>query len=118
MIELVSDERCIDCDICVRVCPTNVFDAVPDEAPVIARQDECQTCFMCELYCPTNALYVAPDADVSVEVTEAQLGAGGKLGSYRTAIGWDASGRAGAAGDQSFRLLPHAQPQKPASTPA
>ncbi|WP_247617714.1 4Fe-4S binding protein [Streptomyces sp. MK37H] len=25
MIELVSAERCIACDKCVKVCPTNVF---------------------------------------------------------------------------------------------
>lgn len=118
MIELVSDERCVRCDICVRVCPTNVFDAVPDDAPVIARQGDCQTCFMCELYCPTNALYVAPDADVSVQVSEVALDAGGTLGSYRTAIGWGAPGSAGAASDQSFRLLPLAAPAKPPSTSA
>ena len=36
MIELVIQSRCIECDRCVRVCPTNVFDAVPGGAPVIA----------------------------------------------------------------------------------
>jgi NAD-dependent dihydropyrimidine dehydrogenase PreA subunit len=55
MIELVSETRCIGCDICVNVCPTNVFDATPDGVPVIARKSDCQTCFMCELYCPTDA---------------------------------------------------------------
>jgi NAD-dependent dihydropyrimidine dehydrogenase PreA subunit len=52
MIELVSPNRCTGCNICVAVCPTNVFDASPDGPPVIARQSSCQTCFMCELYCP------------------------------------------------------------------
>ncbi len=52
MIELVSEERCIQCDVCVDVCPTNVFDAVPGGPPVIARKADCQTCFMCEVYCP------------------------------------------------------------------
>jgi NAD-dependent dihydropyrimidine dehydrogenase PreA subunit len=73
MIELVSDARCIKCDLCVKVCPTGVFEAVPDEAPVIARQEDCQTCFMCELYCPTDALFVAPEADTAVAVQEQQL---------------------------------------------
>ena len=27
MIELILGDRCIDCDRCVKVCPTNVFDA-------------------------------------------------------------------------------------------
>jgi alkanesulfonate monooxygenase len=26
VIELVSSTRCIGCDICIRACPTNVFD--------------------------------------------------------------------------------------------
>lgn len=110
MIELVSDSRCIRCDICVRVCPTNVFDAKPDAAPVIARQEDCQTCFMCELYCPTNALFVAPEADSSVAVSEQGLAAEGMLGSYRKAIGWSEKGQRGAAADQSFRLIPLAPP--------
>ena len=47
MIELISESRCTGCNICVRVCPVNVFDAVPQAAPTIARQADCQTCFMC-----------------------------------------------------------------------
>ncbi|MGH3123642.1 MAG: 4Fe-4S dicluster domain-containing protein [Streptosporangiaceae bacterium] len=29
MIEVISGQACIDCDKCVDVCPTNVFEAVP-----------------------------------------------------------------------------------------
>lgn len=60
MIEIVSKDRCIGCDRCVEVCPTNVFDPVPGGAPRIARQQDCQTCFMCEVWCPVDALFVAP----------------------------------------------------------
>lgn len=105
MIELVSDERCINCDICVRVCPTNVFDAVPDGHPVIARQEDCQTCFMCELYCPVDALFVAPEADRAVAQNEGELRARGMLGGYRSAVGWGPGQAPGAARDQSYRLL-------------
>ena len=63
MIEVISDERCIDCNLCVKVCPTNVFDAVEGGHPVIARQDDCQTCFLCEAYCPVDAMFVAPAVD-------------------------------------------------------
>ena len=106
MIELVSETRCIGCDICVKVCPTNVFDAVPDAAPVIARQEDCQTCFMCELYCPTDALFVAPQVDQVGALDEDALGGAGLLGSYRAAVGWGSGRLAGASLDQSFRLLP------------
>jgi len=89
MIELISEERCTGCDICVKVCPTNVFDA--DEGggiPTIARQVDCQTCFMCEAYCPADALYVAPESTHSVPVDERQLAEAGRLGEYRVILGW------------------------------
>lgn len=105
MIELVSDARCIQCDRCVKVCPTGVFDAVPDAAPVIARQEDCQTCFMCELYCPTDALFVAPEADQAVEVGEQALAEKGLLGSYRAAVGWGEGRTPGARHDASYLLL-------------
>jgi NAD-dependent dihydropyrimidine dehydrogenase PreA subunit len=112
MIELVSDERCIDCDICVRVCPTNVFDAVPGGHPVIARQEDCQTCFMCELYCPADALFVAPHADEANTLREDDLRERGLLGGYRAAVGWAPGQAPGAARDQSFRLLSLGGPQQ------
>jgi NAD-dependent dihydropyrimidine dehydrogenase PreA subunit len=89
VIELVSEQRCIKCDLCVDACPTDVFDAVEDGIPVIARQADCQTCFMCEAYCPVDALYVAQNADESVKVDEAELIEKGLLGSYRRSIGWN-----------------------------
>jgi NAD-dependent dihydropyrimidine dehydrogenase PreA subunit len=108
MIELISEERCTSCDICVRVCPVNVFEARDGEPPVIARQQDCQTCYMCELYCPSDALYVAPDAEDPVRVSEAALAGSGVLGSYRRAIGWTPETRAIRGTDQSFRLTqPH-----------
>ena len=60
MIELLVRDACIGCDICVRVCPTDVFDATPGGAPEIARQEDCHTCMICELHCPVDALYVSP----------------------------------------------------------
>jgi NAD-dependent dihydropyrimidine dehydrogenase PreA subunit len=92
MIEVISDERCIDCDLCVKVCPTNVFDAVPGDHPVIARQGDCQTCFMCEAYCPVDAMFVAPQTDAvladSPFLDEEFLDASGLLGKYRRDLGW------------------------------
>lgn len=88
MIELVSETRCIGCDKCVKVCPTNVFDAVPGEAPKIARKSDCQTCFMCEAYCPTDALFVAAEAHEHVEVNEQDLVDRKLLGVYRDHLGW------------------------------
>jgi NAD-dependent dihydropyrimidine dehydrogenase PreA subunit len=89
MIELVSRERCIACDKCVAVCPTDVFERGADGVPVLARQSDCQTCFMCEAYCPVDALFVAPLSHPLPEPPdEAELIAAGTLGGYRKQIGW------------------------------
>ena len=105
MIELVSANRCTGCNICVAVCPVNVFDATPDGPPVIARQSACQTCFMCELYCPVDALFVAHDSENPVAVDESVLKEGPLLGSYRRAIGWTPDTKHLRASDLSYQLL-------------
>ncbi|MFI8389930.1 ferredoxin family protein [Streptomyces sp. NPDC085540] len=92
MIELVSAERCIACDKCVEVCPTDVFERGPEGIPLLARQEDCQTCFLCEANCPVDALFVAPltrplPEDPAVR-DEAGLVSRGLLGSYRRHIGW------------------------------
>ncbi|MDZ4876594.1 MAG: NAD(P)H-quinone oxidoreductase subunit I, chloroplastic [Chroococcidiopsis cubana SAG 39.79] len=105
MIELVSESRCIQCNLCVSVCPTNVFDSVPDAPPTIARQSDCQTCFMCELYCPVDALYVAPEVEPLESVDEQALAEAGLLGSYRKNIGWGRDRTTEAKQDATFQLL-------------
>ena len=104
MIEIVSARRCIACDICVKACPANVFDAMPGAAPIIARQADCQTCFLCEIYCPTDALYVAPDAEAPSPVTEADIEAANLFGSYARAPGWRRGKPGGTVHDPTFRL--------------
>ena len=105
MIELVSESRCIQCNICVKVCQTNVFDKVPNAPPIIARQSDCQTCFMCELYCPVDALYVSPDVEPLTEINEQSLAETQLLGSYRKNIGWGKSVTNTAKQDSTYQLL-------------
>lgn len=106
MIEVIDSETCTSCNICVRVCPTNVFDKT-DGIPVIARQEDCQTCFMCELYCPEDSLYVSPFAETPVSLHATELKDADKLGSYRRAVGWtkDTKDRRGI--DRSHELFGH-----------
>lgn len=104
MIEIISGRRCIECDICVKVCPANVFDRVAEAPPVIARQNDCQTCFLCEIYCPTDALYVAPSAEGPTAVTEEDIEAQGLFGSYARALGWRRGKPGGSDKDPTFRL--------------
>lgn len=92
MIEIVSGSRCTKCGLCVKVCPTNVFDGAVGDVPAIARQEDCQTCSLCELYCPADALFVAPSAtpvpDGSPWRDEERLARTGLLGRYRELEGW------------------------------
>jgi NAD-dependent dihydropyrimidine dehydrogenase PreA subunit len=104
MIELISRDRCIQCDACVDACPDNVFDARAGDIPVIARLSDCQTCFLCEVYCPVDALYVSPLKEGRETVDEAELIALGRLGSYRRALGWRGVKSMGAQSDLSHRL--------------
>ena len=105
MIEILSSQRCTACNICVHVCPTNVFELVDKSPPRVARQDDCQTCFMCELYCPVDALYVAPVADATTDVAEQDGNIQTLMGSYRSAIGWGKGRQPTADKDSSYELF-------------
>ena len=106
MIELVSAQRCIACDKCVKVCPTNVFDLGADGIPVISRQTDCQTCYQCEANCPVDALFVAPQTHPLPAGAVAVENLGGLLGSYREHIGWGHGRTPGAARAVGPRLDP------------
>jgi MinD superfamily P-loop ATPase len=105
MIEVIDGERCTACNVCVRVCPSNVFSVVPDAVPAIARQEDCQTCFMCEVYCPVDALYVDPEPRRPLGLTVEAVRESGRLGSYRNAIGWAKGTRERRATDASYKIL-------------
>ena len=118
MIEVVSAERCVTCDLCIKVCPTDVFERGADGVPVIARQSDCQTCFMCEAYCPTDALFVAPLAGPAPSgsdyTDEEALVASGALGTYRDVLGWGRGRTPGSRLDQNHLFTRGARPTPPA----
>ncbi|WP_413803326.1 4Fe-4S binding protein [Streptomyces iranensis] len=121
MIELVSAERCIACDRCVKVCPTNVFDRGPDGVPLLSRREDCQTCFQCEANCPVDALFVAPVThplpDDRAVRDERHLDRTGLLGSYRRHIGWGHGRTPGALRAVGPRLpAPDGRPPAPPIT--
>jgi NAD-dependent dihydropyrimidine dehydrogenase PreA subunit len=87
MIEVIDEQRCTGCNICVQACPTTVFD-LGERIPVIARIEDCQTCFMCEAWCPEDALYVSPQSERLENPNLEELHAARLVGSYRAAIGW------------------------------
>ena len=89
MIELIVDDRCSQCNLCVSICPTNVLEPVADAKPRVARQEDCKTCFLCELYCKEDAIYFAPGIDGPTLVNEHDLVTSGLLGHHRRNAGWD-----------------------------
>lgn len=114
MIELVSADRCIACDKCILVCPTDVFDRGPGGIPVISRHSDCQTCFQCEANCPADALFVAPTTEPepaeSFVHDEQELVRRGLLGSYRARIGWGKGRKPGSLEAVGPALAPEAPP--------
>ncbi len=104
MIEVVSEDRCIRCDICERICPAFVFDRDASGLPIIARQDDCQTCYLCEIYCPTDALFVAERADGPTGIIAAEVEDRGLFGVYARALGWSRGRAGGADQDPTHRL--------------
>ncbi|MFT3987902.1 4Fe-4S dicluster domain-containing protein [Aestuariivirga sp.] len=120
MIEIVSAARCTACNVCVKACPANVFQAVPGGIPVIARQQDCQTCFLCEIYCPADALYVAINPESPSGVSESEIEEAGLFGSYARALGWKKGREGGTAADPTHRIrlasLSQVPPQPPRKT--
>lgn len=48
---------CIGCEVCVDVCPHEVF-AMNHRTAELVNPDDCMECGACELNCPTNAIAV------------------------------------------------------------
>jgi NAD-dependent dihydropyrimidine dehydrogenase PreA subunit len=107
VIELINAERCTNCNLCVRICPTDVFDRSTGQ-PRIARQQVCQTCFMCEVHCPEDAMYVAPlrqpAGPGSPHLDEQRLLRAGYFGSYRARLGWGGQLSPPRTGEELFEL--------------
>jgi NAD-dependent dihydropyrimidine dehydrogenase PreA subunit len=88
MIEFIVQDQCAQCNACVAICPTNVFDAIDGGIPVIARPEQCQTCFMCELYCDADAIYVGGDCLRIEGADQDAVRASGLMGQFRRDSGW------------------------------
>jgi thioredoxin reductase (NADPH) len=55
LLHSINDDRCIGCEACIDVCPTEVLDLV-DHKVRVARFSDCVQCEQCANACPTQAL--------------------------------------------------------------
>ena len=64
--------RCINCGICLKVCPHRVF--APGEGRVrMARADRCMECGACQLNCPSGAIAVDSGVGCAAAMIKAAL---------------------------------------------
>ncbi len=54
----IKYEFCKRCEICVRICPTNVFGIDRDGYPEVIHEDKCIDCKLCETHCPDFAVWI------------------------------------------------------------
>lgn len=55
LLHSINDDRCIGCEACIDVCPTEVLDLVNHKVAV-SRFSDCVQCEQCANSCPTQAL--------------------------------------------------------------
>lgn len=56
---VISDEKCVACGICARVCPVNAITGETKNPPFHIHQDVCIKCGACIPKCPVDAIYKA-----------------------------------------------------------
>lgn len=56
--QLIFDDWCKACGICIAFCPQNVFGRDRNGKPVAERPDDCNSCLFCELHCPDFAITI------------------------------------------------------------
>ena len=56
---VISDEKCVSCGICARVCPVNAITGEQKKTPFYIHQDICIKCGACIPKCPVDAIYKA-----------------------------------------------------------
>jgi ferredoxin len=52
-------DRCVDCTVCVPLCPSNAFDVDRDKMEVSFDSEKCMACGLCVKACPYQAMKIA-----------------------------------------------------------
>lgn len=51
----IDPDKCIACELCVRVCPNGVL-ALSDDVPMVINPEACEYTGACQEICPTEAI--------------------------------------------------------------
>jgi len=54
-------EKCIGCQLCIRVCPAKVIEFLPEEKKIRMHVARCTFCAQCVDACPVDALATSSD---------------------------------------------------------
>jgi len=57
LIKSINKTACVQCGLCEKICPMDVFRSENGEV-LIAHQKDCCTCLQCAYICPTDAVEV------------------------------------------------------------
>ncbi|MCJ7532178.1 MAG: 4Fe-4S binding protein [Anaerolineales bacterium] len=69
---LYNPEKCIGCEMCVHVCPHNVF-IMQGRLAQLVRSEACMECGACQVNCPTDALVVESGVGCAAAMMRAAL---------------------------------------------
>ena len=83
-----SPALCINCEMCLMVCPHAVF-APGDHAVVLANPQDCMECGACQVNCPVDAIIVDSGVGCAAAMIQSAL-----LGREEVICGPDDSGAA------------------------
>ncbi len=72
LLHSINDDRCIGCEACVDVCPTEVLELVDHKARVV-RFSDCVQCEQCANACPTTALVMYREGGTPRTLTVPEL---------------------------------------------
>jgi formate hydrogenlyase subunit 6/NADH:ubiquinone oxidoreductase subunit I len=58
---LLDRDKCIGCKLCIKVCPSQAIEFIPDKKKIRIHIDHCIFCSQCNDICPVNCLSMSDE---------------------------------------------------------